>query len=173
VLLCLTAAVVACGDAKAPEIPPPASIAPERPPPKFLPPEERETKISTAVSRVQSSHHPAGTCERETVKLLGRAPVRIEGKIRAPKKLRHVHPSYPKLPSGTVGSGIWIGAVLIDARGKVSQVWVLREPKLTPPYPAFAEAIVDAVRQWEFEPVKVNGVPTPLCMTVATTLHWE
>jgi len=63
--------------------------------------------------------------------------------------------------------------VLIDARGKVSHVWVIREPKLTPPYPPFSEAIVDAIQQWEFEPLNVKGVPTPLCMTVTTMLHWE
>jgi hypothetical protein len=131
------------------------------------------TTTITLASSVQPTIRQAGVCEREARQLIGAKPVRVEGKIPAPKNLRHVRPSYPELPPGTVGSGYWIGEVLIDARGKVSQVWVIREPKLTPPYPPFPQAIVDAIRQWEFEPLKVKGVPTPLCMTVVTTLHWQ
>ena len=127
----------------------------------------------TFASDVQPSSQQAVVCEREAAKLPGPKPVRVDGKIRAPKKLRHVQPAYPKPPPGTVGSGYWIGEVLIDARGKVSQVWIVREPTLTPPYPPFPEAIVDAIRQWEFEPLKIKGVPTSLCMTVVTMLHWE
>jgi hypothetical protein len=112
-------------------------------------------------------------CEREGAKRLGQKPVRIDGTIRGPRKLRDVHPSYPKLPPGTVGTGNWIGEVLIDTRGKVRGVWVIRAPKLTPPYPPFAKAIVDAIRQWEFEPLKVRGVPKPVCVTVMTTVDWK
>ena len=82
-------------------------------------------------------------------------------------------PPFPELPPGTVGSGDWIGEVLIDSRGKVSYVWIIREPRLTPPFPRFTAAIVQAVRQWQFEPLKIKGAATPLCMTVVTNLHWE
>jgi hypothetical protein len=121
----------------------------------------------------QAGRQQAGVCQREALKLLGRNPVRVQGKIRAPKKIRHIQPSYPEWPHATVGTGNWIGEALIDEHGKVRQVWVLREPKLTPPFAAFAEAVVEAVRQWEFEPLNVEGVPTPLCMTVVTTFHWQ
>jgi hypothetical protein len=112
-------------------------------------------------------------CALESAKLSGTKTVRVEGKIHPPRRIRHVPPSYPKLPPITVGSGYWIGEARVDTLGKVSQVWVVREPKLTPPYPPFGEAIVDAIRQWEFEPLALKGIPTPFCLTVTVILHWE
>ena len=114
-----------------------------------------------------------GVCEREAAKLVGKKPARIGKSIRSPKKLRDAKPKYPELPAQTRGSGMWIGEALLDAQGKVARVWVLREPQLVPAFPAFNQSIVDAIRQWEFEPVAVKGEATPVCMTVAVTLHWE
>jgi outer membrane biosynthesis protein TonB len=89
--------------------------------------------------------------------------------VRAPKKIRDVRPAYPELPPQTRASGIWIGDVLLDTKGKVSQVWAIREVQFTPPFPAFNRAIVDAIRQWEFEPLVFGKTPMPVCMTV--TVH--
>lgn len=128
---------------------------------------------NSSASNLQRRRPTADVCEREGVKLVGTKPLRVESKIRAPKKHRHVQPSLPELPAGTTGSGVWIGEALIDGGGKIRQVWAIREPKLTPPYPPFSQAIIDAIRQWEFEPLQVKRVPTPLCMTVVVNLHWE
>ena len=144
----------------------------------FIPARPGEMRLirvdaATNASTAQPVRPPASACQGEAPKLLGKEAVRVSGQIRAPRKLRHVSPSYPKLPPGIVGSGSWVGELLIDAQGKVARVWTIREPRLNPPYPPFSKAIADAVRQWEFEPSKVKGVPTPVCMTVVTTVHWE
>jgi len=99
--------------------------------------------------------------------------VRIRGSVRAPKKIRDVRPNYPEAPAGTVGSGIWIGEALINNSGKVVGVWPLREVEFTPPFPSFNSAITDAIRQWEFEPLLVQGKPAPVCMTVTVTINWQ
>ena len=128
---------------------------------------------NSSASGEQPRVRPSDTCAQESAKLSGTKTVRVEGKIHAPRRIRHVQPSYPKLPPDTVGSGYWIGEARVDTLGKVSHVWVVREPKLTPPYPPFGQAIVDAIRQWEFEPLELKGIPTPFCLTVTVILHWE
>ena len=114
-----------------------------------------------------------GVCDREAEKLLGQTPVRVGGSVPAPKKLRDVRPTYPELPLGTLGSGMWLGEALIDSSGKIARVWPHREVRLVPPFPAFNDSILDAIKQWEFEPVVVKGKAVPVCMVVSVNIHWE
>ena len=136
--------------------------------------------LSVVLQTSSQSSDPAGkpairpgVCDREAEKLLGQKPVRVGGSVPAPKKLRDVQPKYPELPPGTWGSGMWIGEALIDGSGKVARVWPLREVRLVPPFPAFTDAITDAIRQWEFEPVVVKGKPVPVCTVVTFNIHWQ
>jgi hypothetical protein len=98
-----------------------------------------------------------GVCERNGEKLEGQKPIRVGRSVRAPKKLRNVSPNYPKLPPGTVGTGMWLGEVLISDSGKITHVWPIREVEFRPLFPPFNNAITEAIRQWEFEPVLVQG----------------
>ena len=116
----------------------------------------------------------SGRCDREFEKLIGDKPIRIGRSQRALKKLRDVRPNYPELPAGTVvTSSVWTGEVLITASGKIAHVWTVREIKLTPPFPGFNDAITNAIRQWEFKPLMVDGEPVPLCMMVSVNIHWQ
>jgi hypothetical protein len=114
-----------------------------------------------------------GVCEHEAEKLLGEKPVRIDRSVRAPKKIRDVPPKYPELPPGTIGSGMWIGEVLINNSGKIAHVWPIREVEFKPPFPAFDSAITDAIQQWEFEQLFVQGTAVPVCMTVTVNINWK
>jgi hypothetical protein len=117
---------------------------------------------------------PQTVCEREAKKLpRGRAVGAGPATSRAPKRIRHVSPTYPPFPAGTTGQGIWIGEVLIDSRGKVSQVWTIREVVITPPLPGFNKAITDAVGQWEYTSPQVNKAAVPVCMTVTVNVNVE
>ena len=111
-----------------------------------------------------------GVCEREAESVLGQKPVRVGGSIAAPKKVRDVSPKFPELPPGTTVGGIWLGEVLVDTSGKVSRVWPIREIRVKPPLPAYNSAVTDAIRQWEFEPLLVQGKPVPGCMTVTVNI---
>jgi hypothetical protein len=62
---------------------------------------------------------------------------------------------------------------LINTTGKVARVWTIRRPQLNPPFPAFNRAIEDAVQQWEFEPLLVQGKPAPVCIAVTTYIDWQ
>ena len=115
----------------------------------------------------------SGVCEREAEKLVGQKAVRIGRSVRAPKKLRDVPPTYPELPPGTQASGVWLGEMLINNSGKIARVWTLREVRFVPPFPAFNNAITDAIQQWEFEPLLVQGKAMPVCTTVTININWQ
>jgi hypothetical protein len=68
---------------------------------------------------------------------------------------------------------MWIGELLLDTHGKVARVWTVREVEFTPSFPAFNQAIVDALKKWEFTPVVVKGDAIPLCTTVTVSINWR
>jgi outer membrane biosynthesis protein TonB len=45
--------------------------------------------------------------------------------------------------------------------------------KFVAPFPAFNNAITDAMQQWEFEPLLVQGKPAAFCMTVTVNINWQ
>jgi TonB family protein len=87
-------------------------------------------------------------------------PVRIGGAIQAPKKIKHVSPVYPEIAAKAKVQGIVILEVLIGTDGSVTETKVIR------PVALLDEAAEAAVRQWEFTPTELNGVPVPVIMTV-------
>jgi hypothetical protein len=66
----------------------------------------------------------------------------------------------------------WIGEVLIDAKGHLAEVWTIKEPKLTPAFPAVTDAIVSAFRGWEWEPLVVDKKATPFCTIMTLRVDW-
>ena len=82
------------------------------------------TGIVVDQNKMQASHptdkrSSPGVCERDGEKFVGQKPVRIDRSVRAPKKTRDVRPNYAELLLGTIGSGMWIGEVLINSSGKI------------------------------------------------------
>jgi hypothetical protein len=107
-------------------------------------------------------------CDRELRKL---GPRRLGEKHTAPLKVRHAWPTWPPIPDETTGNGVWIGEVLIDATGRVSQVWTIREALVTPPLPSLNKAISDAVVKWEYVPAAEDDIPVPVCRTVSVAVN--
>lgn len=87
-------------------------------------------------------------------------PVRVGGRIQEPKKLKAVPPVYPDAAVLSRIEGVVILECLISPRGRVTEVKVLRGA------PLLEEAAVDAVKQWEYTPTLMDGVPVPVLMTV-------
>jgi protein TonB len=86
--------------------------------------------------------------------------VRVGGNIRAPQKTRHVNPTYPPIAQSARVQGIVIIEATIGPNGRVQEAKVLRS------IPLLDQSALDAVRQWEFTPTLLNGVPVPVIMTV-------
>jgi len=93
-------------------------------------------------------------------------PVRVGGQIMAPRRIKDVKPACPPVPPAATGMVVILeGAVGAD--GLIKELVPLR-PKQADEA-GFVRAAMDAVRQWEFTPVRLNNVPTAVIMTVTVT----
>jgi protein TonB len=90
-------------------------------------------------------------------------PRAIGGELDPPRKTRHVVPAYPELARRTGVGGSVVVECVIDVDGQVSQARVLRG------HPLLDGAALEAVRQWRYEPTRLNGVPVPVLLTVTVS----
>jgi protein TonB len=88
------------------------------------------------------------------------APVRAIGEIRVPRLVKQVEPSYPEIARQARVEGIVILEAATDMYGRVQTVKVLRS------IPLLDQAAMDAVRQWVYEPMIINGRPRGVIFTV-------
>ncbi len=86
--------------------------------------------------------------------------VRIGGQIAQPKLLRRVEPKYPDLAVASRVTALVILEAEVDTRGYVRTVKVLRG------HPLFDQPSLDAVKQWRYQPLLLNGEPTGFILTV-------
>ena len=90
----------------------------------------------------------------------GQAAVRIGGNIKPPTKIRDVRPNYTPEAMRARVQGVVIAEVTVDAAGMVRDARLLRS------IPMLDEPALEAVRQWQFTPTLLNGVPVPVVLTV-------
>ena len=90
----------------------------------------------------------------------GVTAARVGGAVRAPTKLVDVKPVYPEHALRANVQGVVIIEIVIDTHGRVRDARILRS------IPGLDDAALEAVRQWEFTPTVLDGVPVPLAMTV-------
>ena len=90
-------------------------------------------------------------------------PVRIGGQINAPELLRRVEPVYPEIAVMAKVTGTVILEAVVATDGTVESVKVLRTVKF------LDAAAMDAVKQWRYKPLVLNGVATPFVLTVTLT----
>jgi len=84
-------------------------------------------------------------------------PVRVGGEVRPPRKLHHVAPLYPAAARLARIEGDVVLEALIDLQGNVVNLAVVRS------VPLLDQAALEAVRQWRYEPTRLNGVAVPSC----------
>jgi TonB family protein len=93
--------------------------------------------------------------------------LRVGGSVRPPIKVRHVSPAYPKLARESNVSGVVVFDTVVDENGNVVSAQVVRS------VPMLDAAALEAVRQWQYVPTLVNGVATPVAMTVTVNFSLE
>lgn len=91
--------------------------------------------------------------------------VRVGGQLVAPERVRYVQPVYPQLAVASHISAIIILEAQVDIRGIVKTVSVLRG------HPLFDDAAVEAVKQWRYKPLLLNGEPTEFILTVTVAFN--
>ena len=87
-------------------------------------------------------------------------PVRLGGTVAPPKKIKDVRPVYPQVALATQARGTVILDVTIGTDGKVQDAKVIHSVS------QLDLAALEAVRQWEYEPTRINGALVALIMTV-------
>ena len=83
----------------------------------------------------------------------------------APERVRYVQPGYPQLAVASHISAIIILEAQVDIRGIVKTLSVLRG------HPLFDDAAVEAVKQWRYKPLLLNGEPTEFILTVTVAFN--
>lgn len=87
-------------------------------------------------------------------------PVRVGGQITTPALVKRVEPTYPAIARAAKLTGTVILELTVDANGQVRGVDVLRSQG------PLDQAAIDAVKQWRYSPLVLNGIPTPFVVTV-------
>jgi protein TonB len=96
-----------------------------------------------------------------------RGPVRVGGVIKEPALIDRVEPVYPGVAISANIEGTVILEAIVDEEGRVETVRVLRSVSV------LDRAAVDAVKQWRYSPVILNGKPEKFILTVAVTFRLE
>lgn len=94
-------------------------------------------------------------------------PVRVGHGIREPKKIHHVPPVYPAIARSAGVQGTVVLEAIIDERGVVDNVRVLRSVTL------LDKAAIDAVRSWRYTPTLLSGVPVPVLLTITVNFQLD
>jgi len=80
--------------------------------------------------------------------------------IKEPKRISGLPPDYPVIARNARVQGVVILEAVIDERGDVGRIKVLRS------VPVLDQAAVTAVQQWRYTPTLLNGVPVSVLMTI-------
>ena len=86
-------------------------------------------------------------------------PVRIGGVVKEPKVIKMVPPLYPPLASRARVGGLVVLEATLTAQGTVEEIRVISG------HPLLIEAAIECVRQWQYEPTYLNGIPVPVILT--------
>ena len=113
--------------------------------------------VTDGIDRVVGEPPPAPIKRQE--------PVRVGSTVRQPQQLRRVEPIYPQIALLAHIQGLVIIEATIGADGRVINARVLRSVS------QLDQAALDAVRQWEYTPTLLNGVPVPVVMTVTVNFQ--
>ncbi len=86
--------------------------------------------------------------------------VRASDTLKPPKLIKVVEPVYPEIAKKSHVEGVVILEATTDTSGRVLDVRILRS------IPLLDQAAIDAVKQWVYEPMKINGKPVSVVFTV-------
>ena len=91
--------------------------------------------------------------------------VRVGGNIVAPTVVHQVAPVYPEIARNARLTAQVLLEATVDERGLVRELRVLQSS------PLFDEAALAAVKQWRYQPLLLNGQPTPFLLSVVVRFN--
>ena len=153
--------------ARAPEVTQDVAAAPVEPPLTIAPETGNESNVAGTEIGVQggvdgggASGAIDGTATTGPAAVAVPAPVRVGRDVEPPRKIKDVKPVYPPGAVTDRARGTVIIEATIGTDGKVTAAKVLNS------IPQLDQAALDAVRQWEFAPSRLNGVPVAVIITI-------
>ncbi len=94
-----------------------------------------------------------------------RAPIRVGGRVKAPRFVSRVDPVYPLLARQARIEGQVLIDAVIDANGEVVEMQVISG------HPLLIPAALEALRHWKYEPTYLNEQPVPVKLLVVITFR--
>jgi protein TonB len=155
------------------DIQPQGFVAPIEVPNEIRPEESMDLGVEGGVAGGVEGGVPGGVVGGVVGGLPSEAPpppakvVRIGGQIAQPKLIRQVKPVYPDLAVQSRVSALVILEAEVDTRGHVKAVKVLRG------HPLFDDSALEAVKQWRYQPLLLNGEPTGFILTVTVNFNLQ
>lgn len=89
-----------------------------------------------------------------------KVPMRVGGRIQAPRAIFTPAPAFPPLARSARVQGTVIISAILDERGDVVEMKIVSGPVL------LYQAAMDAVARWKYEPTYLNGTPIPVEMNI-------
>jgi protein TonB len=90
-------------------------------------------------------------------------PVRVGGNIKAPALTKKVPPDYPKVAQQAHVEGNVVLEAEVTPTGAVESVRIVKSVSM------LDQAAIDAVKQWKYTPLVLNGKAVPFILTVTVT----
>jgi protein TonB len=92
-----------------------------------------------------------------------KAPIRVGGKVRAPRGLYTPAPYYPVIARQTKIQGTVVIDAVLDESGRVI------EARVVSGHPLLIQAALDTVKEWRYEPSYLNNQPISVALIVNVT----
>jgi protein TonB len=92
-------------------------------------------------------------------------PIRFADSSRALEKIKDVRPRYPDDALAAKIQGEITLEAIVDPEGRVA------DARVVDGVPELNEAALSAVKQWEFTPTRLNGVPTAVIFRCTVTFN--
>ncbi len=105
--------------------------------------------------------------QAEDIKAFEKNAVRAVGDIQPPQLLKEVAPVYPEIARKSGVQGMVILEVKSDEQGTIVGVRLLRS------IPLLDQAAIEAVKQWKYEPLVIDGKPRQVIFTVTVNFKLE
>lgn len=86
--------------------------------------------------------------------------------VKPPKIIEKVNPVYPEEARKAGIQGVVVLRVRVDEEGNVERVMVMKSES-----EMFNKPAMDAVKQWKYEPLLIDGKPTPVVFNVTVTFR--
>jgi TonB family protein len=92
-------------------------------------------------------------------------PIRVGGNILPPKLVSSVLPVYPPIAQQAGVTGAVVVDTTIGKDGRIAKMKVISGPEL------LRQSALNALRQWKYEPSKLNGQPISVEMVISIQFH--